>query len=216
VGDDHRSQQPQSDADPQETREWLDSLEYVLQAKGIERATYLFDRLRDRLGERGARIAGSPNTPYINTIPAEREPAYPGNLELERRIRSLVRWNALAMVVKANKEHSGIGGHISTYASAATLYEVAFNHFLHGKDSPQGGDLLYVQGHASPGIYARGYVEGRLSEEMLHHFRREITSEGKGLSSYPHPWLMPDYWEFPTVSMGLGPIMSIYQARFNR
>lgn len=216
MDDDHCSPQPQSDVDPQETREWLDSLEYVLEGKGIERATYLFERLRDRLGQRGARVSGSPNTPYINTIPAEREPPYPGNLELERRIRSLVRWNALAMVVKANKEHSGIGGHISTYASAATLYEVAFNHFLHGKDSPQGGDLVYFQGHASPGIYARGYVEGRLSEEMLHHFRGEITSGGKGLSSYPHPWLMPDYWEFPTVSMGLGPIMSIYQARFNR
>ena len=216
MDEDQRISQGQADADPQETSEWLDSLEYVLQAKGIERATYLFERLRDRLGQRGARVSSSPNTPYINTIPSEREPAYPGNLELERRIRSLVRWNALAMIVKANKEHSGIGGHISTYASAATLYEVAFNHFLQGKDSPQGGDLLYVQGHASPGIYARGYVEGRLSEERLHHFRREITSGGKGLPSYPHPWLMPDYWEFPTVSMGLGPIMSIYQARFNR
>jgi pyruvate dehydrogenase E1 component len=214
VSDDHRTSQAQADPDPQETREWLDSLEYVLQAKGVDRATYLFDRLRDRLGARGARIAGSFTTPYVNTIPADQEPAYPGNLELERRIRSLVRWNAMAMVVKANKEHPGIGGHISTFASAATLYEVAFNHFLRGKDSPQGGDLLYVQGHAIPGIYARSYVEGRLSEEAIHHFRRE--TDGKGLSSYPHPWLMPEYWEFPTVSMGLGPLMSIYQARFNR
>ena len=186
-----------------------------MQAKGVDRATYLFDRLRDRLGARGARIAGRFTTPYVNTIPADQEPPYPGNLELERRIRSLVRWNAMAMVVKANKEHPGIGGHISTFASAATLYEVAFNHFLRGKDSPQGGDPLYFQGHAMPGIYARSYVEGRLPEEALHHFRRE-TRRKAGLSSYPHPWLMPDYWEFPTVSMGLGPLMSIYQARFNR
>lgn len=205
-----------NDTDPQETREWLDSLDYVLQTRGVERATYLFERLRDRLGARGAPIAGSFNTPYINTISADQEPPYPGHLELERRIRSLVRWNAMAMVVKANKEHPGIGGHISTFASAATLYEVAFNHFLRGKDSPEGGDLLYVQGHAVPGIYARSYVEGRLPEEALHHFRREVGRDGKGLSSYPHPWLMSDYWEFPTVSMGLGPIMSIYQARFNR
>ncbi|MBS0184461.1 MAG: pyruvate dehydrogenase (acetyl-transferring), homodimeric type [Nitrospira sp.] len=216
MSDDHRTPQPQTDSDPQETREWLDSLEYVLQAGGVERATYLFERLRDRLAQRGARISNPFNTPYVNTIPVAQEPAYPGNLDLERRIRSLVRWNALAMVVKANKEHSGIGGHISTYASAATLYEVAFNHFLRGKDSPDRGDLVYFQGHASPGIYARGYVEGRFSEDALHHFRREIEADGTGLSSYPHPWLMPDYWEFPTVSMGLGPIMSIYQARFNR
>ncbi|HWF60035.1 MAG TPA: pyruvate dehydrogenase (acetyl-transferring), homodimeric type [Nitrospira sp.] len=216
MSEDNRTPKPQVDTDPQETREWLDSLEYVLDAGSVERATYLFERLRDRLAQRGARISHPFNTPYVNTISVAQEPAYPGNLELERRIRSLVRWNALAMVVKANKEHSGIGGHISTFASAATLYEVAFNHFLRGKDSPDGGDLLYVQGHASPGIYARGYVEGRLSEEALHHFRREVEADGKGLSSYPHPWLMPDYWEFPTVSMGLGPIMSIYQARFNR
>ncbi|HSA84572.1 MAG TPA: pyruvate dehydrogenase (acetyl-transferring), homodimeric type, partial [Nitrospira sp.] len=214
--DDSRTPQGQADSDPQETREWLDSLEYVLQAKGVERAGYLFGRLRDRLGAQGARISSPFNTPYVNTIPAALEPPYPGNLELERRIRSLVRWNAMAMVVKANKEHPGIGGHISTFASAATLYDVAFNHFLHGKDSPEGGDLVYFQGHAVPGIYARSFVEGRLSEEALHHFRREVGTDGKGLSSYPHPWLMPDYWEVPTVSMGLGPIMSIYQARFNR
>ncbi len=216
MNDEPRSPQGQSDSDPEETREWLDSLEYVLQAKGDKRAGYLFERLRDRLGARGVRISSPFNTPYVNTIPADQEPPYPGNLELERRIRSLVRWNAMAMVVKANKEHPGIGGHISTFASAATLYEVAFNHFLRGKDSPEGGDLVYIQGHAVPGIYARSYVEGRLSEEALHRFRREIGTDGKGLSSYPHPWLMPDYWEVPTVSMGLGPIMSIYQARFNR
>ena len=213
--DDRTTPQTQSDTDPEETREWLDSLEYVLEAEGAERATYLFERLRDRLGSRGAKVSAPLNTPYINTIPANQEPPYPGNLEIERRIRSYVRWNAMAMVVKANKEHSSIGGHISTFASAATLYEVAFNHFLRGKDAPQGGDQVYFQGHAAPGMYARGFVEGRLPEEALHHFRRELSDNG-GLPSYPHPWLLPDYWEFPSVSMGLSPIMSIYQARFNR
>jgi pyruvate dehydrogenase E1 component len=216
MNDDDRSSRSQADADPQETREWLDSLEYVIEKEGAERATYLFERLRDRLGERGARVSTPVNTPYVNTIPASQQPPYPGNLDIERRIRSLIRWNAMAMVVKANKERPGIGGHISTYASTATLYEVAFHHFLHGKDAPQGGDLVYFQGHAAPGNYARGFVEGRLSEDALHRFRAEVTPGGRGLSSYPHPWLLPDYWEFPTVSMGLGPIMSIYQARFNR
>jgi pyruvate dehydrogenase E1 component len=210
-----RTPRPHADADPEETREWLDSLEYVLEAKGTERATYLFERLRDRLGTHGAPVAAALNTPYINTIPAAQQSSYPGNLEIERRIRSYVRWNAMAMVVKGNKEHAGIGGHISTFASAATLYEVAFNHFFRGKDAPQGGDQVYFQGHAAPGMYARGFVEGRLPEEALHNFRRELSSGG-GLSSYPHPWLHPDYWEFPSVSMGLSPIMSIYQARFNR
>jgi pyruvate dehydrogenase E1 component len=205
----------QTDTDPQETREWLESLDYVLQVKGADRASYLFDRLRDRLGKRGARVSTPVNTPYVNTIAPAQEPPYPGNLDIERRIRSLIRWNALAMVVKANKNKPGIGGHISTYASAATLYEVGFNHFFHGKDGAHPGDLVYFQGHAAPGIYARSYVEGRLPADALHHFRAELSG-GKGLSSYPHPWLMPDYWEFPTVSMGLGPIMSIYQARFNR
>ncbi|CUS36119.1 pyruvate dehydrogenase, decarboxylase component E1, thiamin-binding [Candidatus Nitrospira nitrosa] len=209
------SGQPQSDIDPQETSEWLDSLDYVLEQHGIERATYLFERLRDRLGERGAQVSHSINTPYVNTLPVSQQPPYPGNLELERRIRSLIRWNAMAMVVKANQQRPGIGGHISTFASAATLYEVALHHFLRGKDSPQGGDQVYFQGHAAPGIYARSFVEGRLPEEALHRFRAELNSDGRGLSSYPHPWLLPDYWEFPTVSMGLGPILSIYQARFN-
>jgi pyruvate dehydrogenase E1 component len=204
-----------ADTDPEETREWLDSLEYVLEASGGERATYLFGRLRDRLAKWGARLPTPVNTPYVNTIPASQEPPYPGNLDIERRIRSLIRWNAMAMVVKANKQRPGIGGHISTYASAATLYEVAFHHFLHGKDAPHGADQVYFQGHAAPGNYARSFVEGRLPEEALHRFRAEAPP-GRGLSSYPHPWLMPDYWEFPTVSMGLGPIMSIYQARFNR
>ncbi|HEX6948148.1 MAG TPA: pyruvate dehydrogenase (acetyl-transferring), homodimeric type [Nitrospira sp.] len=212
---DDRTPRPHADSDPEETREWLDSLEYVLEAKGTERATYLFERLRDRLGTHGAPVAAALNTPYINTIPAAQQSSYPGNLEIERRIRSYVRWNAMAMVVKGNKEHASIGGHISTFASAATLYEVAFNHFFRGKDAPQGGDQVYFQGHAAPGMYARGFVEGRLPEEALHNFRRELSSGG-GLSSYPHPWLHPDYWEFPSVSMGLSPIMSIYQARFNR
>ncbi|HET9961118.1 MAG TPA: pyruvate dehydrogenase (acetyl-transferring), homodimeric type, partial [Nitrospiraceae bacterium] len=216
MSDDRSLSKTQADDDPQETQEWLDSLEYVLDAKGLDRATYLFERLRDRLGARGAKVSAPLNTPYVNTIPASQEPAYPGNLEIERRIRSFIRWNAMAMVVKANKQRPGIGGHISTFSSAATLYEVAFNHFLHGKDAPQGGDLVYFQGHAVPGIYARSFVEGRLPEEALHQFRGELSGSGRGLSSYPHPWLLPDYWEFPTVSMGLGPIMSIYQARFNR
>ncbi|HJT18845.1 MAG TPA: pyruvate dehydrogenase (acetyl-transferring), homodimeric type [Nitrospira sp.] len=216
MSDDDRTPPSQPDTDPQETREWLDSLEYVLEKEGAERATYLFERLRDRLGERGAQVSAPVNTPYVNTIPASEQPPYPGNLDIERRIRSVIRWNAMAMVVKANKERPGIGGHISTYASAATLYEVALHHFLHGKDAPQGGDLVYFQGHAAPGNYARSFVEGRLSEDALHRFRAEVTPGGHGLSSYPHPWLLPDYWEFPTVSMGLGAIMSIYQARFNR
>jgi pyruvate dehydrogenase E1 component len=213
--DPHRSRPP-ADSDPQETREWLESLDYVLQAKGADRAGYLFDRLRDRLAERGVQVPSPVNTPYINSIAAAQEPPYPGNLDIERRIRSLIRWNALAMVVKANKNKPGIGGHISTYASAATLYEVGFNHFFHGKQGEHPGDMVYFQGHAAPGIYARGFVEGRIPAQALHNFRAELSGEGPGLSSYPHPWLMPEYWEFPTVSMGLGPIMSIYQARFNR
>ena len=216
MSNDDRIPRPQADTDPQETSEWLDSMEYVLETNGLERATYLFERLRDRLATRGVLVSASLNTPYINTIPVAQEPPYPGNLEIEQRIRSFIRWNAMAMVVKANKERPGIGGHISTYASAATLYEVAFNHFFQGKDAPQGGDHVYFQGHAAPGIYARAYVEGRLQEEALHRFRNELDVSGNGLSSYPHPRLLPDFWEFPTVSMGLGPIMSIYQARFNR
>src|SRR5262249_29836782 len=155
------------------------------------------------------------NTPYVNTIPVTRQPRYPGHRDVERRIKSLVRWNAMAMVVKANKEDGTLGGHIATFASSAPLYEAGFNHFFHGPDHPGGGDLVYSQGHASPGMYARAFLEGRLSEKELVNFRREMA-EGGGLSSYPHPWLMPTFWQFPTVSMGLGPIMSIYQARYNR
>jgi len=198
-----------------EKREWLDSLDYVLETQGAERVRELLKDLQIHAGQQGVQLPFSANTPYINTIPVEQQPPYPGSREIERRIKSLIRWNAMAMVVRANRLHSGIGGHISTYASAATLYEVGFNHFFRGKDGDHQGDLIYFQGHASPGIYARAFLEGRLSVEKLVNFRRE-TEPGGGLSSYPHPWLMPDFWEFPTVSMGLGPIMAIYQARFNR
>jgi pyruvate dehydrogenase E1 component len=203
------------DPDDAETQEWLDALDGVLQHEGRERARFLLSKLKDKAIRSGVVIPFTANTPYINTIPANRQPPYPGSREVERRIKSLARWNAMAMVVRANKHSEGIGGHISTYASAATLYEVAFNHFLRGPDAPGGGDLVYFQGHASPGMYARAFLEGRLSAVQLENFRRELQ-KGGGLSSYPHPWLMPNFWQFPTVSMGLGPIMAIYQARFNR
>jgi pyruvate dehydrogenase E1 component len=203
------------DADPAETREWLDSLESVLQHEGPSRAEFLLAQLKNKAIRRGVEIPFTANTPYINTIPVERQPPYPGSREIERRIKSLVRWNAMAMVHRANKRESGIGGHISTFASAATLLEVGFNHFFKGPDAPSGGDQVYFQGHASPGVYARAFLEGRLTAQQLEHFRRELA-EGGGLSSYPHPWLMPQFWQFPTVSMGLGVIMAIYQARFNR
>jgi pyruvate dehydrogenase E1 component len=198
-----------------ETREWLDSLEYVIKSGGQQRVQALLDRLRNHAREAGIEIPFSANTPYNNTIHVDQQPVYPGSREIERRIKSLVRWNALAMVVRANREESGIGGHISTYASAATLYEVGFNHFFHARRADQEGDVVYFQGHASPGIYARAFLEGRVNQEHLQNFRRELRAGG-GLSSYPHPWLMPEFWEFPTVSMGLSPIMAIYQARFNR
>ncbi len=198
-----------------ETREWLDSLEYVLKSQGPERALKIVQELQTELRRRGVNVPYTVATPYINTIPAAHQPPYPGDREIERRIKSIIRWNAMAMVVRANRESPGIGGHISTYASAATLYEVAFNHFFKGRKDGACGDQIYYQGHATPGIYARAFMEGRVSQEQLQNFRRELKLGG-GLSSYPHPWLMPDFWEFPTVSMGLGPIMSIYQARFNR
>jgi pyruvate dehydrogenase E1 component len=198
-----------------ETREWLESLDYVLQSGGPVRVSQLLRELGDYARLKGVRQPFTANTPYVNTIPQQDQPPFPGSREIERRIKSLVRWNALAMVVKANKAEEGIGGHISTFASAATLYEVGFNHFFKGKGDNNDGDIIYFQGHAAPGIYARAYLEGRLSAEKLENFRRELKSGG-GLSSYPHPWLMPDFWEFPTVSMGLGPICSIYQARFMR
>jgi pyruvate dehydrogenase E1 component len=198
-----------------ETREWLDSLDYVINRRGPERARELLAQLGVYAQRAGVKIPFTANTPYINTIPVERQPVYPGSREIERRIKSLVRWNALAMVVRANREESGIGGHISTYASAATLFEIGFNHFFRARNANHDGDIVYFQGHASPGVYARAFLEGRVSEEHLRNFRRELRPGG-GLSSYPHPWLMPDFWEFPTVSMGLSPIMAIYQARFNR
>src|SRR5678816_1545628 len=198
-----------------EIQDWIESLDYVIQNRGAQRANILLDHLRAYAVQRGVQIPFSANTPYINTIPLEQQPLYPGNGDIEQRIRSLVRWNALAMVVRANREESGIGGHISTFASAATLYEVGFNHFFRGRDGDQEGDIIYFQGHASPGIYARAFLEGRLDRRHLENFRRELRPQG-GLSSYPHPWLMPHFWEFPTVSMGLSPIMAIYQARFNR
>ena len=199
--------------------QWLDSVEFVLQSvlknKESENVSLLLDKLASRLRESGMNVPRGVSTPYVNTIPPDQEPPYPGNRETERNIKSYIRWNAMAMVVKANRLYSGIGGHISTYASAATLYEVGFNHFFRGPEGDRPADLIYFQGHASPGIYSRAYLEGRLSAAHLHNFRRELA-EGGGLSSYPHPYLMPEFWQFPTVSMGLAPIMSFYQARFNR
>lgn len=201
-----------NDTDPEETREWLEALEAVIETEGIERAHFLIESLVDQARRAGANLPYKANTAYINTIPPHMEPRLPGDAGLEQRIRSYIRWNAMAMVVRANRKTSEYGGHIATFASAATLYDVGFNHFFHAANKNHGGDLVYFQGHAAPGIYARAYLEGRLTEEQLDNFRAEIG--GNGLSSYPHPWLMPDFWQFPTVSMGLGPLMAIYQARF--
>jgi len=203
------------DRDPQETAEWLEALDQVIDESGPDRAAYLLEELSDRARANGAGLPNLLNTPYINTIRPEDELNYPGDRAVERRIKSLIRWNAMAMVVRQNKYDSGIGGHISTYASLATLLEVGFNHFFHALYGDQPGDLVYFQGHASPGVYARAFLEGRLTEEHLKNFRHELR-EHPGLSSYPHPWLMPDFWSFPTVSMGIGPINAIYQARFMR
>ncbi|HIJ85790.1 MAG TPA: pyruvate dehydrogenase (acetyl-transferring), homodimeric type, partial [Magnetococcales bacterium] len=198
-----------------ENLEWRESLDHVFQHQGANRVVELLHTLQAHAKMLGVEIPFSANTPFVNTIPPEKQPPFPGNRALERRIKSLIRWNAMAMVVRANRDESGIGGHISTYASAATLYEVAFNHFFRGPNHPSGGDLVFFQGHATPGIYARAFLENRLNEQHLINFRRELDPQG-GLSSYPHPWLMPDFWQAPTVSMGLGPIMAIYQARFMR
>lgn len=203
------------DVDPEETREWIESMQSVLLRDGSERAVELLAHLTELVQRSGAAVPFVTTTPYINTIPRDEEPAYPGNREIERRIKSIIRWNAMAMVVQANRNLSGIGGHISTYASQATLFEVGFHHFFRARTENHPGDQIFFQGHASPGIYARAFLEGRLSEEDLHNFRRELA-EGGGLPSYPHPRLMPNFWQFPTVSMGLGPLMAIYQARFNR
>ncbi|SOE49966.1 Pyruvate dehydrogenase E1 component [plant metagenome] len=210
------AQSAANDEDTQETQEWLEALSAVLENEGPERAHYLLERLIDEARRSGAHIPYSPNTAYLNTIPAGLEPAHPGNLELEARIRSYVRWNAMAMVVKANKHNppdgGDLGGHIASFASLATMIGCGQNHFWHAESEDHGGDLVYFQGHTSPGMYGRAYLEGRLTEEQLDHFRQEV--DGKGLSSYPHPKLMPEFWQFPTVSMGLGPLMAIYQARF--
>lgn len=203
------------DVDPAETSEWLGSLDYILKSKGPERVRYIVKALENRARKEGVDIPIETTTPYVNTIPVSKQPAYPGNREIERRIKSLIRWNAMAMVVRGNARLDGIGGHISTFASSATLYEVGFNHFFKGRgEDGYSGDIIYFQGHASPGMYSRAYMEGRLDDAKLDNFRRELATGG-GLSSYPHPWLMPEFWEYPTVSMGLGPIMAIYQARFN-
>ncbi len=201
-----------NDSDQEETKEWLESLQAVIEREGPERAHYLIEQMVDYTRRSGGYLPYKATTAYINTIPAQLGKKHPGNNELERRIKSLIRWNAMATVVRAGKRGGELGGHIASFASAASLYDVGFNHFFRGPDHPGGGDLVFIQGHSSPGIYARSYLEGRITEEQLDHFREE--SEGKGLSSYPHPWLMPDYWQLPTVSMGLGPIMAIYQARF--
>jgi pyruvate dehydrogenase E1 component len=200
-----------ADVDPLETREWLEALEGVLAREGPDRAHYLIEQLIDRARRSGAYVPFSANTAYVNTIPVERQPALPGDFALEQRIRHYVRWNAMAMVVRANK-HTNVGGHIASFASAAMLYDIGYNHFWRAWSDERAGDPLYVQGHSAPGIYARAFLLGLLTEEQLDNFRQEV--DGKGISSYPHPWLMPDFWNFPTVSMGLGPIMAIYQARF--
>jgi pyruvate dehydrogenase E1 component len=204
------------DIDPQETQEWLESIDSVLRAHGTDRAHFLLNSMIDHARRSGAYLPYSATTAYLNTIPAHQQPEYPGDRALERRIEAYIRWNAMAMVVQANRRSSEYGGHIASYASAAALYEVGFNHFWRAPTDKQGGDMVFMQGHSSPGIYARAYLEGRLTENQLSHFRQEVTGKGDGLSSYPHPWLMPDFWQFPTVSMGLGPMMAIYQARFMR
>jgi len=204
----------QPDADPQETSEWLDALDSVLEREGPARANFLLERLTEKARRAGAYIPYNANTAYMNTIPLSQEERSPGDAEIENNLRSLVRWNAMATVVRANKESSELGGHIASFASAATLYDIGFSHFFRAANETFNGDLVYIQGHSAPGVYARAYLEGRITEEQLGNFRQEVA--GNGLSSYPHPWLMPDFWQFPTVSMGLGPIMAIYQARFMR
>ena len=200
------------DLDPRETQEWLESLDSVVEFDGADRAAFLLEQLHEEARKRAVPVPYTANTPYLNTIPVDKQPPHPGDLAIEHRIRSLNRWNAVATVLKANKESSELGGHIASFQSSATLYDTGFNHFWHAPSEGHGGDLLFIQGHVAPGIYARSFLEGRISEEQLLRFRQEVA--GDGLSSYPHPWLMPEYWQFPTVSMGLGPLMAIYQARF--
>src|SRR5215207_4395120 len=205
------------DIDPEETGDWLESLDGLLDERGRNRARFIMLKLLERARARHVGLPALRSSDYINTIPPESEPWFPGDEHVERRIRAFIRWNAAIMVSKANRKGLEVGGHIATYQSAASLYEVGFNHFFRGKEHPGGGDHVFIQGHASPGIYARAYLEGRLTTEALDAFRQEVShGPGKGLSSYPHPRLMPHFWEFPTVSMGIGAINSIYQARFNR
>ena len=200
------------DPDPQETKDWLESLEAVIRVEGNDKADYLLRTLTDRARAKGVSTSPGILTPYSNTIAPEQSEKIPGDSLIARNIAAYVRWNAMAMVARANKEGKGLGGHIATYSSVSAMYEVGFNWFFRGPDAPHGADMVYFQGHSSPGVYARAFVEGRLNEEQLEGFRQEV--DGRGLSSYPHPWLMPDFWEFPTVSMGLGPMAAIYQARF--
>jgi pyruvate dehydrogenase E1 component len=200
------------DHDPQETQEWLDALESVIEAGGDEKAHYIIEKLIDMARRTGINLPYSANTAYVNSIPVDQQERIPGDQAMEHKLRSYIRWNAMAMVVKANMKPGSVGGHIASFSSAATLYDVGFNHFFKGDEYGNGSDMVFFQGHSAPGIYARSFLEGRLTEEQLENFRFEV--DGKGLSSYPHPWLMPDYWQFPTVSMGLGPILAIYQARF--
>ncbi|MBT9492687.1 MAG: pyruvate dehydrogenase (acetyl-transferring), homodimeric type, partial [Paucibacter sp.] len=204
------------DTDSVETKEWLDALSAVIGEEGGERAHFLLNQLIDHARQAGIDVPFSATTPYVNTIPADQEARCPGNIEIEKRLRAYMRWNAMAMVVRANRlnpdDGGDLGGHIGSFASLASMLGAGFNHFWHAENENHGGDLLYIQGHSSPGIYARAFLEGRLSEEQLDSFRQEV--DGKGLSSYPHPKLMPSFWQFPTVSMGLGPLMAIYQARF--
>ena len=206
------SDQLTQDVDTQETQEWLDALEGVLDAEGPERAHFLLEQLVDKARRNGAYLPYKPTTAYLNTIPASQEPTMPGNQTLESRIRSAIRWNAAMMVLRASKKGEELGGHLASFASSAMLYDVGFNHFFRAPSEGDGGDFLFIQGHVSPGIYGRAFIEGRLTEEQLNNFRQEV--DGKGLPSYPHPNLMPDFWQFPTVSMGLGPIQAIYLARF--
>ena len=201
-----------TDMDEIETREWLDALEAVIEREGPERAQFLLETLIDKTRRSGGFVPFSANTAYVNTIPAALEEPFPGNLEYEERLRSWMRWNAMATVVRANRGEGDLGGHISSFQSLANMLGVGFNHFWKGPDHVKGPDLLFIQGHSSPGVYARAFLEGRISEDQLVNFRREV--DGKGLSSYPHPKLMPEFWQFPTVSMGLGPLLAIYQARF--
>ena len=202
------------DVDPEETREWKEALEAVIERDGPERAHFLLEALVDKARRSGAYLPYNATTAYLNTIPPHQEARRRGDPALERRIKSILRWNAMAMVVRANRDGKNVGGHIATYQSVANLYEIGFNHFFHAPSDEHGGDLVYFQGHSSPGIYARAFLEGRISEEQIAGFRQEVTADG--VSSYPHPWLMPDFWQYPTVSMGLTAITAIYQARFMR